>query len=78
MGAEGAQRPTGTKGAQRKFLSTLQPNTILKPNPNPHAHPSRKYTPTPTPSPSPKPNQDRILGPSWWGKEHRLGDLNDK
>ena len=31
MGAEGTRRSTGTKGAQRKFLSTLHPNTILKP-----------------------------------------------
>ena len=37
MGTEGAQRSEGTKGARRKFLSTLHPNTILKPNPDPHA-----------------------------------------
>ena len=39
MGAEGARRSGGTKGARRKFLSTLQPNAILKPNPDPNAHP---------------------------------------
>ena len=39
MGAEGARRSMGTKGAQRKCLSTLHPNTILNPNP---------LTPTPT------------------------------
>ena len=32
MGAKGAQRPTGTKGARRKILSILHPNTILQPN----------------------------------------------
>ena len=31
MGAEGTRRSTGTKGAQKKFLSTLHPNTILNP-----------------------------------------------
>ena len=33
MGAEGARRSMGTKGARRKILSTLHPNTILRPNP---------------------------------------------
>ena len=40
MGAEGAQRSMGTKSARRKFLSILQPNTILKPTPDPNAHPT--------------------------------------
>ena len=34
MGADGVRRSMGTKGARRKILSTLPPNTILKPNPN--------------------------------------------
>ena len=29
-----------TKGAQRKFLSTLQPNTIFNPNFDPTTHPA--------------------------------------
>ena len=32
MGAKGAQCYMNTKGALRKILSTLHPNTILKPN----------------------------------------------
>ena len=40
MGAKGARRSTGTKGARRKFVSILHPNTILKPNPDPNAHPN--------------------------------------
>ena len=40
MGGKGARRCMGTKGAQRKILSTLRPNTILKPN--------RNLMPTPT------------------------------
>ena len=43
-----------------RILSTLHPSTILKPNPDPNTHPN----------PQPSPNQDRILGPSWWGREH--------
>ena len=50
MGAKGARRSTGTKGAQRTFLSTLHPNTILNPNPDPNAHPNPKPSPNPTPS----------------------------
>ena len=42
-----------------RILSTLHPNTTLKPNPDPTTHPnpqpSPNPTPTPTPSPSPKP-----------------------
>ena len=34
MGAEGTRCSMGIKGAQRKILSTLHPNTILKPNPD--------------------------------------------
>ena len=30
MGAKGARRSMNTKGALRKILSTLHPNTILK------------------------------------------------
>ena len=60
MGAEGARRSMGTKGAQRDILFTLHPNPILKPNPHPNTHPN----------PQPSPNQDQILGPSWWGREH--------
>ena len=52
MGAKGTRRSMGTKGAQSQILSTLQPNTILKPNPDPNAHPN------PEPSPTPSPNQD--------------------
>ena len=48
MGAKGERHSTGAKGAQRKILSTLHPNTILKPNPDPNAHPN----------PKPSPNQD--------------------
>ena len=51
----------GAKGARSKsprFLFTLQPNTILKPNPDPNAHPSPEPSPTPTPTPTPTPNQD--------------------
>ena len=51
-GAKGARRSLNTKGAQRKVLSTLHPNTIVKPNPNANAHPN------PQPSPNPIPNQD--------------------
>ena len=39
MGTEGARRSMGTKGNPRKILSTLHPNTILKPNPDPNAPP---------------------------------------
>ena len=40
MGAKGAQRSMNTKGALRKILSTLHPNTILKPNLDAHRQPS--------------------------------------
>ena len=39
MGAKGARGSMNTKGALRKFLSTLHPNTILKPNLDSKAHP---------------------------------------
>ena len=39
MGAKGARRSMNTKGALRKILSTLHPNTILKPNPDSNTHP---------------------------------------
>ena len=39
MGAKGARCFMHTKGALRKILSTLHPNTIPKPNPDSNAHP---------------------------------------
>ena len=39
MGAKGTRRSMNTKGALRKILSTLHPNTILKPNLDSNAHP---------------------------------------
>ena len=64
MGAEGAQRSTGTKGARRIFLYLLPPNTILKHNPDPNTHPNPQPSPSPTPSPSPNPSHSstRTLG----------------
>ena len=44
MRAKGARRSMGAKSAQRKFLSTLHPNTIHEPNPAPNTHPSPKPT----------------------------------
>ena len=38
MGAKGARCFMNTKGAPRKNLSTLHPNTILKPNLDSNAH----------------------------------------
>ena len=35
----GARRSMNTKGALREILSTLHPNTILKPNVDSNAHP---------------------------------------
>ena len=35
----GTRRSMGTKGARRKILSTLHPNTILKPNPDRNTQP---------------------------------------
>ena len=52
MGAEGVRRSMGTKGARRKFLSTLHPNTISEPNPHCTAHPNPKPSSNPTPAPS--------------------------
>ena len=54
MGPPANSRSRGTKGALRNILSTLHPNTILKPNPDPNAHPN----PKPSPNPHPGPNQD--------------------
>ena len=45
MGAKGARRTRNTKSARRKILSTLHPNTILKPNLDSNAH--RNPQPTP-------------------------------
>ena len=39
MGAKGARCAMNTKGALRKILSTLHPNTILKPNLDSNTHP---------------------------------------
>ena len=39
MGTKGARCSMNTKGALRKILSTLHPNTILKPNLDSDAHP---------------------------------------
>ena len=68
MGAEGTQRSMGTKGARRKILSTLHPNTILKPNLDPNARPNPTPSPNPTrtrsPSPSPSPNPSPSPSPS--------------
>ena len=63
--AKGARHSMGTKGAQRTFLSTLHPNTILKPNPDPNAHPNPmppNPTPTPSPDPHPSPSSNPRLG----------------
>ena len=64
MGAKGARCSTGTKAAQRKFLSTLHPSTILKPNPDPNTHTNPQPSPTPTPTPSPKPSPSPNLNPN--------------
>ena len=40
-GAKDARRYMNTKGAPRKVLSTLHPNTILKPNLDSNAQPQR-------------------------------------
>ena len=47
MGVKGARRSMGTGAAQRKILSILHPNTILKPNSHPNTHPYPQPTPTP-------------------------------
>ena len=49
MGVEGTRRSMGTKGAQRKVLSTLQPN----PNPNVHRNPTMTHNRARNPSSSP-------------------------
>ena len=61
MGTEGARRSMGIKGAQRKILPTLPPNTILKPNTNANAHRNPQPSPNPTPTPSPHPNPNPIF-----------------
>ena len=45
-----------TKGALRKILSNLHPNTILKPNLDSNTTPNPQLAPVPTPDPNP--NQD--------------------
>ena len=56
----GARCSMNTKGALRKILSTLHPNTIFKPNLDSNTHPNPQPSPNPTliPTPSPTPNQD--------------------
>ena len=54
----------GTKDAQRKILSILHPNTILKPNPDPDAHPNPQPSPNPTPTPNPSPSPSSNLSPN--------------
>ena len=39
MGAQGARCSMNTKGALRRILSNLHPNTILKPNLDSNTHP---------------------------------------
>ena len=39
MGANGARCSMNTNGALTKILSTLHPNTIIKPNLDSNAHP---------------------------------------
>ena len=48
--------PQESIGTRRKFLSTLDPNAMLKPNPHPNAHPNPKPSPNPNSIPSPNPN----------------------
>ena len=65
-GLRSPRRSTSTKGARRKILSALHPNTILNPNPDPNTHPTPKPTstpiPTPTPTPNPSPRSNPRLG----------------
>ena len=70
MGAKDARHSMGTKAVRRKILSTLQPNTILKPNPDPNAHPNPQPSPNPTPLPTPNPNPSQSPSPS---SNRRLG-----
>ena len=60
MGTKGARCSMNTRGALRKILSTLHPNTILKSNLDSNTHPNPQPTPNPTPTPNPNhgPNQD--------------------
>ena len=62
----GAERYMGTKAARGEFLSTLHPNTILKPNhdPNTHPNPQPSPNPSPTPNPNPSPNPHPSPNPS--------------
>ena len=62
----------GTKAAQRKILSILHPDTILKPNPDPSAHPNPQPSPDPTPTPSPSPSPSPSPNPRL-GSESLLG-----
>ena len=84
MGAEGTQRSMGTKGARRQSLSTLHPNTILKPNPDPNArpiptpspNPTRPPSPNPTPTPSPSPSSNPRRGSELvWGSTMESNDV---
>ena len=58
MGAKGARCSMGTKGERRKILSTLHPNTILKPNPDPNTH----LNPQPSPNGTPAPTGTELVG----------------
>ena len=69
----------GNKGTQRKFLSTLHPNTIITANPDHNTHPNPQPSPSPTlppplaltltnPSPDPSPSSN-----PWLGSELVLG-----
>ena len=51
-----------TKGALRKILSNLHPNTILKPNLDSKTHPHPQPTPIPTPNPNPNPSPNPSPG----------------
>ena len=65
MGAKGAQRSRGTKGARRKILSILHPNTNLNPNPDPNTNPK------PSPSPNPDP---ALIKTEYWDRASGGGD----
>ena len=56
-------------------------NPYRNPYPNPYCHPYQNPCQNPYWNlywnPYGNPYRGGILGPSWWGKEHRLGDFND-
>ena len=66
-----------TKGAQRKILSTLHPNTILKPNPDPNTHPNPQPSPNPTPTPTPSPNLNpNPIKTEYWDRAGGGGNIS--